>query len=249
MIAALVLGGQRLLTGNQRTIVLSSALKADLLRHYQDQLSRPPTRAEADAFMTAWKTDEALYREALREGTDRDDPTVRNVLISKSRSRLTLQTPVREPTAADLQAYLTQHRDQFVAPLIYEHVYVTFSKADAGAAQERTKYEGEFLAGATPASLGLRSTAAKVDRARIEQAFGPEVAARIVALPVGQWHELETPEQLLLVEVLGVEGGLPPPDVLHSRLVAGWTDAQEQAAAARSTRAITDRYHFEEPSR
>src|SRR4051794_3946624 len=76
-IAALVLAGHRFFSGNPRTIAVTPALKADLLRRFHDQLNRPPTSAEADAFLAAWKVDEALYREALREGLDRDDPTVR----------------------------------------------------------------------------------------------------------------------------------------------------------------------------
>ena len=65
-LAAAILLGQRLVAGDPRTIEITPALKADLLRRYQDQLNRPPTSAEAEAFMAAWKADEALYREALR---------------------------------------------------------------------------------------------------------------------------------------------------------------------------------------
>src|SRR3712207_1494009 len=90
-IAVLVLVGQRLVIGNPRTVVITPALKADLLRRYHDQLNRAPTRAEADEFMADWKIDEALYREALREGIDRQDPTVRNVLITRMRDRPMLQ--------------------------------------------------------------------------------------------------------------------------------------------------------------
>lgn len=248
VIAAALLLGQRLVAGNPRVIVITPALKADLLRRYQDQLNRPPTSAEAGAFMQAWKADEALYREALREGIDRDDPTVRAVLISKMRERVMLETRMREPTEAELQQYFQQNRAQFEAPLIYEHEYVAFPKSDPHAAEERAKAERELTAGATPASLGLRSTGAKVDRSRIEQEFGPEVADAICRLPPGPWHEFETADRLLLVKMLGVEGGLPPPDVLHARLVAGWKSLMEQRAEARATQAIAGRYRFEEPS-
>jgi hypothetical protein len=249
VLAAALLLGHRLVTGDPRTIVLTPALKADLLRRYHDQLNRPPTSAEAEAFIEAWKSDEALYREALREGIDRDDPTVRNVLIARMRERVLLKTRIPEPTEADLQRYLSQHRDDFEAPLLIEHEVVAFPKSEPGARQTRARAESRLMAGATTASLGLRSTAANVTRDRIEKDLGPAAAAQICRLPPGQWHELETPDSLLLVKVLAVRGGLPPPDVLHARLVAAWKGEMEQKALAQGASAIAGRYRFEEPSR
>ena len=249
LLAAVLLLGHRLVVGNPRTIVITPALKADLLRRYGDQLNRPLTAEEADAFMAAWKGDEALYREALREGIDRDDPTVRSVLITKMRERVMLRTRPPEPTEADLQAYLAQHRDQFDAPLMYEHQIVAFPKSDPQAAQKRTQDERRLMAGATTASLGLRSTAANVTRDRIEQELGPKVADQICHLPIGQWRELETGDRLLLVKMDRIQGGLPPPALLHARLVAGWQGELQQSAVAQATRLIADRYRFEEPSR
>ncbi|HXJ23906.1 MAG TPA: peptidylprolyl isomerase [Polyangia bacterium] len=249
LLAAALLLGHRLVAGNPRTIVITPALKADLLRRYGDQLNRPLTSAEAEACMTAWKGDEALYREALREGIDRDDPTVRSVLIAKMRERVMLRTRPAEPTESDLQQYLAQHRDQFEAPLMYEHQFVVFPKSDPQAAHKRTQDERRLSAGATTASLGLRSTAANVTRDRIEQEFGPEVAGQICRLPIGQWHELETSDRLLLVKMDGIQGGLPPPDLLHARLLAAWQGEMQQKAMAQATRRIADRYRFEEPSR
>ena len=249
VLAAALLLGQRFVTGNPRTIVITPALKADLLRRYRDQLNRAPTDAEANAFMAGWKADEALYREALREGIDRDDATVRNVLIGKMRERALLGTRLPEPTEADLQEYLARHRDEFDAPLIYQHEWVAFPKQDPKAEEERAKYERQLTAGATPASLALRSTGANVNRERIEQEFGREVADEICRLPIGQWQELETTDRLLLVKMIGIQGGLPPPDVLHARLVAGWQGEMAQAALARATRSIAERYRFEEASK
>jgi hypothetical protein len=246
VLAAAVLGAQRLAVGNPRTIVITPALKADLLRRYQDQLNHAPTSAEADAFMAAWKADEALYREALREGIDRDDPTVRSVLVTKMRDRVLLQTRVPEPTEAELQQYFERHRDQLDSPVICEHEYVAFPKGAPKAAQERAKYETQLQAGATPASLGLRSTVANVSRDRIEQEFGPGVADKICHLPMEQWQELDTSDRLLLVKLSSTRGGLPPPDVLHARLVASVKGEFEQKALARATESISKQYRFEE---
>jgi hypothetical protein len=249
VIAGAVLFGQRLLEGDPRTIEISAPLRADLLRRFQDQLNRPPTTAEGEAFIEGWKAEEALYREALREGIDRDDATVRKVLIDKMRERMMLQARIREPSEAELQRYLEQNRSQFEAPLIYEYESVEFPKQEPRAQQERAQYEPRLAAGATPASLGLRSVAANVNRDRIVQEFGAETAEKICRLPVGQWHELETNDRWLLVKLTRIQGGLPEPEVLRPQLVAGWKGAMIEKAVARATHGILERYRFEEQPR
>jgi hypothetical protein len=249
LLAALVLAGHRLSAGDPRTIVLTPELKSDLLRRYQDQLNRPPTKEEIAAFLTAWKAEEALYREALREGIDQDDPTVRAVLVSKMRERVLLQMRTPEPTEADLARYLAEHRPDFEAPVLYEHEYVSFPKAEPGAEAARAKAERQLTAGATPASLGLRSTAANVDRERIDQELGREVAEKIVHLPPSRWTALETGDRLLLVNLIRIQGGPPPPAELHARLLAVFKAAQAEKAAAEATRRIAERYHVEEKAK
>jgi hypothetical protein len=249
VLAAGALLVHRLIVGDPHTIELTPALRADLARRYQDQLGRPLTSAEIEASVAAWKTDEVLYREALRQGMDRDDPTVRNLLITNLRERLMQQARLREPTEAELQQFLEQHRADYELPLIYEHEFVAWAKQAPGAEHERAKYERLLTAGATPASLGLRSTAANVDRQRIERELGPEVAEKIPHLPVGQWQELETGDRLLLVKLIRIQGGLAEPAVLHQQLLAGFQAAVGQKALEQATEALVRRYRFDERPR
>ena len=248
-IAAAALLVQRLIVGDAHTIELTVALKSDLLRRYNDQMGRPATPKEAETIVANWKTEEALYREALSERLDRDDPAVRSLLIGKMRERLLLQTPLREPSKAELAQFLEQHRADYELPLLYEHEYVVFPQQEPAAEQRREKVERQLAAGATPASLGLRSTVANVDRARIEQEFGAVVADQIRAMPVGQWREFETNDRLLLVKMNGTQGGLAPPAELHQQLLAGWKTAMAQKIVAQATEAVVRRYRFEEKSR
>ena len=248
-VAAAALLLQRLIVGDAQTIALTPALKADILRRYNDQMGRAATPAEADGVLANWKTEEVLYREALRERLDRDDPAVRNLLIGKMRERLLLQKPLGEPSEAELQQFLEAHRADYEAPLLYEHEFVVFPKQEPGSEQLRAKSERQLAAGATPASLGLRSTVANVNRERIEQEFGPTVAGEIRKLPLGQWHELETNDRLLLVKMNGIQGGLAPPALLHEQLLAGWKGSQAQKVMAQAAASVTRRYRFEEKSR
>lgn len=248
-IAAAALLVQRLVVGDARTIELGPALKADLLRRYHDQMGRPATSQEAAAIIANWKNEEVLYREALHEKLDRDDPAIRSLLIGKMRERLLLQTPLGEPSPAELQQFLELHRADYESPLLYEHEYVAFPKREPGAERQRAKYERELAAGATPASLGLRSTVANVNRQRIEQEFGPAVADQIRSLPVGQWRELETNDRWLLVKLNGTQGGLAPPELLHEQLRAGWKASMAQQVLDRATQLVARHYRFKEDSR
>lgn len=239
----------RLVAGDPRTIVITPALKADILRRFKDQFGgRALSDAEAQSLMEIWKVDEALYREALREGLDREDPAVRNALVSKMRERAALQARVSEPTEAELQRYFEEHRGQYESPIIYEHEYVVFPKSEPNAEQKQAEALGNLKAGATTAALGLRSTGANVDRSRIEQQFGPDVAAQIVNLEPDGWHEFETADRYVLVRMIGKQGGPPPPEQLRPRLLADWQSALVEKAVARATQEIAARYRFEEPS-
>ena len=248
-IAALVFLVHRLVVGDERTIVISLALRNDLVRRFQDQLGKRPTDADIATALERWKLDEALYREALRDGLDREDPAIRTLLINKIREREALQSPVRAPSSADLEQWLAEHRDLYDVPLVYEHEYVVFPKTDPAAEQQRAKYERALKGGATPATLGLRSVAANVRRERIEQEFGPELAQRICSLPIGEWQPLENQSSLILVRMIRIEGGLPSPEVLHERLVADWRAQMQAKAVERAARGIEARYRFKEASK
>lgn len=247
-LAGLALLGHRLVFGAPRTIEVTAALRADLLRRYGDQLNRPPTTAEAAAFIAAWKTDEALYREALSEGIDRDDPAVRQLLVAKMKERLVLRASTKEPSEADLQRYLAEHRRDFEVPLRYEHDYVTLAKS-----QERERERERLLAalqsGATPESLGLRHTAANVVSERIAQELGPAAAETIPRLALGRWEALEASGSWLLVRVNRVEGGLPPPDQLREQLLAAWKAERRARDLVDASRRVVESYRFEEPAR
>jgi hypothetical protein len=123
---------------------------------------------------------------------------------------------------------------------------VVFPKADPRARDERSRVARELAAGATPASLGLRSTAANVNRERIDREFGPTVADQIVRLAPSTWHELETGDRWILVKLVRVRGGLPPPDELHERLLAAVRGEAQKKALDEVTRAIAERWRFEE---
>ena len=248
VLGALVFAVHRLVVGDPRTIVVTTALRADLERRFRDQSGRYPTAAEIETTLRDWKRDEALYREAVRDQLDRDDATIRSVLIEKVRHREQLLHTPPEPTPADLEDWLARHREGYARPRIYEHEYVVVAKSDPEAEPRCDEYEQALNAGTSPAALGLRTVAAKVGKKRIEAELGTKLADQIAGLKVGRWHSLEDKDRWVLVRVTRVEGGLPNAEVLRPRLVTDWKAKRQEEAVERAVQAIVDRYRFEEKS-
>jgi hypothetical protein len=234
------------IVGDPRTIVVDPALKSDLARRFRDQNGRAPNAAELDTALDAWKREEALYHEALRENLEQQDPTIRQALADRLRVRTALELPKREPTQAELEAWLDSHKNLYDAPLRYHYEYASFENAGASAESELQSFEQALKAGKDPASLGRPIFGAKLNATELREKLGAEAAERIPKLSIGQWQRIETEKGLWLLRVKQVSGGLPSFEELRPRLLADWTTATEKRELERATQAIVEQYRFEE---
>lgn len=234
--------------GDPRAISVSPVLRDDLTRRLRDQSGRWPSSTELDAALLAWKTDEALYREALRERLDREDATVRTVLADKLRARAAAAFGKPEPSEGELDRWLAEHRSLYETPLRFDCDYVTFPKSSATAEAERARFEAAVRAGASPAALGRTIFGNNLTGEQLREKFGTQLQERIGGLPVGEWHRLQTDTDLLLWRVNGVEGGLPGREALRARLVYDWQSEMRRRAVEREVDAIVARYRFVERS-
>jgi len=145
---ALLFVAHRLVVGDPRVIVVTPGVKADVARRFRDSHARPPTPAELDEALGAWKREEALYREALRERLDRNDATIRTVLADRVRARAAVGAPPGEPSARALDQWFAAHRSLYETPRRYDYGVVTFPRTDKTAAAARDKYELALKGGA-----------------------------------------------------------------------------------------------------
>jgi hypothetical protein len=236
----------QLVVGDPRTIVVNPAVKSDLARLFRDQNGRAASPAELDAALDAWKREEALFREALREKLEQQDPMIRTALADRLRARLAVELPKREPTKAELEAWLASQRDIYEVPLRYHYEFASFEKAGGSADAELERFEQALKSGKEPASLGRPIFGGKLTVAELREKLGPVAGERFPKLPVGEWQRVETDQSLLLVRVKQVSGGLPPFEELRSRLAVDWKADAERQALERAADAIVERYHFEE---
>jgi hypothetical protein len=250
VVGALLFVAHRLVVGDPRVIVVTPGVTAEVARRFRDTHDRPPSAAELEEALGAWKREEALYREALRERLDRNDATIRTVLADRVRARAAIGAPPREPTAAELEAWFAAHRSLYETPRRYDYGTVAFPKTnettDKAAAAARDKYELALKAGADPRTLGRPIIGGNLTADELRERVGPALAARITSLPVGQGQRFENDKELMLVWVNAVDGGLPGSDELHRRLVADWLYAEHTRATDQAVQAIVDRYRFED---
>lgn len=245
-IGALLFLAHRLIVGDPRVVVVSAGLKADVERRFRDETGRAPTEAELMAALDGWKRDEALYREALREGLDRQDATVRTVLADKLRARAVQQMTAREPTDAELDAWLASHRSQYETPLRYNFEVVAFPKSDPASEMQRSKVRLALADGADPRTLGRPIVGGNLTRDNLAAKFGPAVSESICSLPLATWRALETEDSLLLVRVNRIDGGLPSREALRPTLTADWVAARKGQAVDDFVESVLARYRFEE---
>jgi hypothetical protein len=246
VVGALLFVAHRLVVGDPRVVVVTPGVRAEVARRFRDSHERAPSPPELEEALGAWKRDEALYREALRDRLDRNDATIRTVLADRVRARASIGAPPREPTAAELDRWFAAHRGLYETPRRYDYGTVAFPRAEKTAAAEREKYERALKDGADPRTLGRPIVGGNLTAEELGERVGPALAARIQGLPVGQGQRFETEKDLLLVWVNAVEGGLPGQDELHKRLVADWLYAEHTRATDQAVQAIIDRYRFEE---
>jgi hypothetical protein len=245
-LGALLFALHRALVGDPHEIVVTPGLKAELSRRFEDLHARVPTAPELERELRQWERDEALFREALRQGLDRDDPAVRGALVAKMRALASAEVVERAPTDDDLQRWLASHRELYEMPPRYDFELLAFPRASVDAAAERERFERAIRDGAGPATLGRPLLGGNLSIADMQGRLAPELIERLPTFPVGQWQPVDTARDLLLARVKRIEGGLPSFDELRPRLVADWSQASREEAVERIVQRSVERYRIEE---
>jgi hypothetical protein len=221
-----------------REIVVSAALRRGLSQDHLRRTGAPPTAAEEAALVRRYLEDEVLYREALALGLDRGDVIVRRRLVQKMRFLAEELDPPSAAGDADLQAWLDAHGERYDVPArtTLAHVFVDGARHGAAAAARAAALRARLRAGDDPARLGdpfLHGPAVAARTAReLAAMFGPDFAARVAALPVGEWSEpLASSYGLHLVRVHARDAARRPAlDEVRERVVRDWAEARRTEA-------------------
>lgn len=245
-LGALLFAVQRVVQGDPNAIVVTPGVKADLARRFQDDQGRPPTAAEVEAALRAWKLEEALFREALRQGLERNDRGVRSLLIDQLRAQALQAAPKRQPSEAELARFLDTHRSLYETPQRYLLEWLAVDKTKPDARAELAELEAKLKAGSEPNGLNRPVFGANLESATARERLGDKLASELATLPPGQWRASESPTELLVFRVKSVSGGLPEPTELRARLLVDCSAALQAEAASAALEKLAAQYRFEE---
>lgn len=186
------------------------------------------------------RSDAELVREALELGMDRSDPVVRRRLVQRMELEAAARARDREPTEAELRAYLAQHAERFREParVALDHVFFADERrADARAAAERARaalepeVEAEVAAARGDPFLHGHSLPPLSERA-LAGLFGTELAEAAPRLPVGAWSgPVRSSYGWHAVRVRAREPARTPElDAVRAAVREGWLEERGRAA-------------------
>lgn len=250
---ALIFLAQAATGSDARDIPLTQAIQQEVRQELAARLGRLPTPQEQAQALARWKLEEALYREGLARGLDRDDPLVRSRVVQKLRTiqaGLLLPEP---PTERDLRAWLTEHSTLYTTPVRYDFEQVFFAKQTVNA-QARARAIAATLEDGSPApGVGDEPPEGRAVLGRtlqdLTQSFGASFARSLASLSPGRWELLESDRGYHLVRLERVEGGVPSFDELRPRLHNDVLLARREALRRQAEQQTLARYRFVESAR
>jgi hypothetical protein len=231
-------------------IVVSADRVGGLAEGFRSVWQRPPTRAELERLVEDHVMEEALAREALALGLERDDAVIRRRLRQKLEFLAEDLADPRPPGNAELADTLARHADAFRvgAQLSFEHVFVSPARRGDDAPAEAGRLLDRLAAGAEADALGdslpLERAYAGISRREVAARFGDDFAARLAALEPGRWlGPVESSFGLHLVRVSARgEGRLPALAEIREAVERVWRDERRAEAKAAYLRELRGRY-------
>ena len=104
----------------------------DLVTQHVAAKGREPSSTELNHLIESYVRDEVLYREGVKLGLERDDIVVKRRVRQKIELIAEEDASTREPTDADLSAYLAANPARFVQPAILTFEQVFLGRATSG---------------------------------------------------------------------------------------------------------------------
>ena len=258
VIGLLVFGAHSLWSARQstadRTIEISSAQIQRLSTIWAGEAGREPTPDDIKGLIGEYVREEALYREALRLGLDRDDTIIRRRLAQKMGFVIGQTEPPAPLSLEELRAAYDENTQLYaVAPRIsFQHVPFNFApdgqgrQADMEAALDRLSQTGEDV---DWTKLGdpflLSRTHENLSEAEVGRLFGRDFAAKLFTVEAGSaWsgpHRSRLAWHLVNVKALNT-GGVPVFEDIIETVRTRETDRREREANEAAMSELLERY-------
>lgn len=245
-------------TAEAQRIVIGPQLIRRLVAVSQMQDGVTPGPKQLGLLVDQYVEDEALYREALRRGLDRDDEIVRRRLIQKMRYiEHDLAVPPL-PGEQVLRSYHASHAALFTSPesVAFEQIYFSPDRGGWAGARARAIRVRARLGGAPPGDVDQRlsglqddfpaqSPQGELTRADAERLFGATgIVDLLFQAPIGRWSQpIRSGYGWHLVRVSHRSPPrLAPFGAVRDEVLADWTQEEAQRRERSELDGLRTRY-------
>ncbi len=234
-----------------RVVEVSSALKQDLKRRFEDTQGRKPSPSELSAEVEQWKKEEAIYREALREGAAERDPTVRGVLVESQRAQAELRVRLPPPSSIQLQRWLEEHADKYRRPLKHRFEFIECLTEDKTAPKSPDLLPCKLLLeelgqGVSSRELGVAVSASHLSEEQLKSRLPAPLANKIITTHSSHWQSVRADDigKGWLVHLQERTGGLPPLSEVRSQVEDDFRIEEKNKATWQILQQTVDLYEF-----
>jgi peptidyl-prolyl cis-trans isomerase C len=185
-------------SASARRIVVDEHLQQRIVAINQTQSGVTPGREQLERLVDEYIDDEAMYREAMRLGLDRDDEIVRRRLIQKMQFLQRDLAAAPRPDDIALSAYYDAHPQLFSSPasVAFEQLYFGADHGGWGEAEARARRAHDQLQHVTTSGVPLDDAfpfqIPLQDLTRVEagRLFGDTpIVDALFSTPEGQWSQ------------------------------------------------------------
>ena len=179
------------------SIVVTQGRIENMALLFERTWQRPPTEEELKGLIDAYVREEAVYREGVALGLDRDDVVVRQRVKQKLEFVAEDSSSAAEPSDGELQEFLAAHAAAFAIPsrTTFHHVFIDpiRHRTDLDATLQRLSAELKDVADVEVAeSLGdptmLPPRFDGSSPSEVAMTFGQEFATKLTELPENSWQ-------------------------------------------------------------
>jgi peptidyl-prolyl cis-trans isomerase C len=216
-----------------RRIVIGAADIEALRASFRAAWRRDPTPDELGDQIETFVHEEILFREGKGLGLDRDDVVVRRRLIEKMSALARPQTPLGDPSRADLQRWYDRYRHRFFIPgrLSFEQRFFDPKRRSDAAADARAALaavaeadRGDATALGPGDEFVLPAQMIEKTDLQVAHLYGEAFAAALQAAPIRAWHGPVASSfgQHLVFVIDRQPGRLPPFAEVEKSVRADW---------------------------
>jgi hypothetical protein len=220
---------------------------AELAAKLETTLGRAASPAELGAAQDQWFEQEALYREALKLGLDKEDVVIREYLAGKLRRVVEARVVGNAPTEAELQSVYQANPARYAQALSYSLSHVFILNPSGQDVSERTKQLlAQLAAGADPEGLGDHFPRGAhfggLSAAQLEAILDLRLEHILQSSELKKWHTLVGARGTHLVRLDAIAGPELAPADLHAALLADHMNQKKAESLRQFTSDLRKKY-------